>query len=135
MSLTINDTLEHPSTPASMPTAIAAALAERFAHTAAARDLAGGTPKVERDLLRASGLLRLSIPKEYGGLGASWAETFAIVRQLTRAWKDSRAVHKPDRGAGCVRSSRHRGRQRHAKGHRRQLAYGAGARPPFRVQA
>ena len=31
MSLTINDTLEHPSTPASMPTAIAAALAERFA--------------------------------------------------------------------------------------------------------
>jgi len=91
MSLTINDTLEHPSAPASTPTAIAAALAERFAHTAAARDLAGGTPKVERDLLRASGLLRLSIPKEYGGLGASWAETFAIVRQLTRA--DSSVGH------------------------------------------
>ena len=91
MSLTINETAEQRPAAAATPTAIAAALAERFAHTAAARDLAGGTPKAERDLLRASGLLSLSIPKEYGGLGASWTETLAIVRQLTRV--DSSVGH------------------------------------------
>ena len=91
MSLTINETVDQPSAAAASPTAIAAALAERFAHTAAARDLAGGTPKAERDLLRASGLLRLSIPKEYGGLGASWAEILAVARQLTRV--DSSVGH------------------------------------------
>lgn len=73
------------------PAAVAAALAERFAHTAAARDLAGGTPKVERDLLRQSGLLRLSVPVEYGGLGASWADTLGVVRQIARV--DSSVAH------------------------------------------
>ncbi|EGC98001.1 Acyl-CoA dehydrogenase-like protein, partial [Burkholderia sp. TJI49] len=41
-------------------------LAAGFARTAAERDLKGGTPKAERDLLRASGLLALSIPAAYG---------------------------------------------------------------------
>lgn len=73
------------------PAAIAARLAERLAATAATRDVAGGTPKAERDLLRVSGLLRLSIPTEHGGLGASWAETLGIVRQLARV--DSSVAH------------------------------------------
>ncbi|WP_091994906.1 acyl-CoA dehydrogenase family protein [Paraburkholderia lycopersici] len=70
---------------------IAANLAARFAETAAERDRAGGTPKAERDELRASGLLRLSIPTVYGGLGASWHTTLDIVRTLARA--DSSIAH------------------------------------------
>lgn len=73
------------------PAETAARLADHFAQTAAERDAAGGTPKAERDLLRASGLLRLSIPQAYGGLGAPWSETLAIVRQLARV--DSSVAH------------------------------------------
>ena len=70
---------------------IAASLSRRFHETAAARDKAGGTPKHERDLLRASGLLALSIPVAYGGVGASWPETLRAVRILARA--DSSIAH------------------------------------------
>ncbi|ATE59466.1 acyl-CoA dehydrogenase family protein [Thauera sinica] len=91
MSLAAHDIPEHTRQAEASAAAIAAGLAERFAETAAARDLAGGTPKTERDLLRASGLLELSIPAEYGGQGAGWAETLAIVRQLARA--DSSVAH------------------------------------------
>ncbi|KAF1028221.1 MAG: Dibenzothiophene desulfurization enzyme C [Burkholderia plantarii] len=70
---------------------VAQALAARFAATAAQRDRDGGTPKAERDALRESGLLRLSIPLAYGGLGASWRTTLDIVRLLARA--DSSLAH------------------------------------------
>lgn len=70
---------------------IAEQLAARFAKTAAERDRAGGTPKAERDALRASGLLRLGIPAAYGGLGANWLTTLDIVRTLARA--DSSLAH------------------------------------------
>lgn len=66
-------------------------LAEAFAATAAERDRHGGTPKAERDALRASGLLALSIPTEFGGLGASWRDTLETVRILARA--DSSVAH------------------------------------------
>ncbi|MBN8440699.1 MAG: acyl-CoA dehydrogenase family protein [Thauera sp.] len=91
MSLTTHDIVDDGVQLDVSPAAIAARLAERFAETAAARDLAGGTPKAERDLLRGSGLLKLSIPSEHGGLGASWTDTLAIVRQLARA--DSSVAH------------------------------------------
>ncbi|MBS0512760.1 MAG: acyl-CoA dehydrogenase family protein [Proteobacteria bacterium] len=91
MTITTPDAAQHIPHHATSSSAIAAGLAERFAETAAARDLAGGTPKVERDLLRESGLLKLSIPIEYGGLGASWTETLGIVRQLARV--DSSVAH------------------------------------------
>jgi len=91
MSFTTDDLPAHAVQLDPSPAAIAARLAERFAETAAARDFAGGTPKAERDLLRASGLLRLSIPTKFGGLGASWAETLGIVRQLARV--DSSVAH------------------------------------------
>ncbi len=55
---------------AQTPGQIAQRLAGGFAETAAERDVAGGTPKAERDALRQSGLLSLIIPSEYGGLGA-----------------------------------------------------------------
>ena len=51
---------------------IAQQLAETFAQTAAVRDKQGGNPKAERDLIRQSGLLGLSIPKQYGGQEADW---------------------------------------------------------------
>ncbi|WP_240647998.1 acyl-CoA dehydrogenase family protein [Pararobbsia silviterrae] len=67
------------------PFEIARALAATFAASAAERDARGGTPKAERDALRESGLLRLSIPVEFGGLGARWRETLDIIRLLGRA--------------------------------------------------
>ena len=64
--------------------ATAARLATRFEETAVERDRAGGTAKAERDALRESGLLSLSIPEEFGGSGASFHEVFSIVRLLAR---------------------------------------------------
>ena len=80
-----------PSSRALPPLQIARALAAEFAETAAERDLRGGTPKAERDALRESGLLALSIPRQYGGLGASWSETLEIVREFARV--DSSIAH------------------------------------------
>jgi alkylation response protein AidB-like acyl-CoA dehydrogenase len=67
------------------PIAIAEVLAGDFAATAIQRDRTGGTPKRERDLLRASGLLTLVIPAELGGGGASWATALWTVRAIARA--------------------------------------------------
>ena len=64
------------------PVARAHALAELFDLSAPDRDRAGGTPKVERDLLRESGLLRLSIPVAYGGLGGDWTTVMKTVRKM-----------------------------------------------------
>ena len=66
-------------------------LAAEFAETAVERDQRGGTPKAQRDALRRSGLLALSIPRQYGGLGASWSEAFAVVREFARV--DSSIAH------------------------------------------
>lgn len=66
-------------------------LATAFAATAGERDALGGTPKAERDALRQSGLLALSIPKDFGGLGANWRETLDVVRVLGSA--DSSIAH------------------------------------------
>lgn len=63
---------------------VAEQVAAELAATAVARDRAGGTAKTERDHLRASGLLRLSIPAQFGGVGAAWTETMRIVRRLAR---------------------------------------------------
>jgi alkylation response protein AidB-like acyl-CoA dehydrogenase len=64
--------------------ASAASLAQELAQTAVERDRRGGTPKRERDLMRQSGLLGLSIPSEFGGWGASWAEVMDVVRIIAR---------------------------------------------------
>ncbi|WP_084545032.1 acyl-CoA dehydrogenase family protein [Derxia gummosa] len=67
------------------------ALVARFARTAARRDQLGGTPKAERDALRASGLLALSIPEALGGLGADWSVVLRTVREFARV--DSSIAH------------------------------------------
>ncbi|WP_255989493.1 acyl-CoA dehydrogenase family protein [Chitinolyticbacter albus] len=70
---------------------IARHLALAFAATAAERDHRGGTPKAERDALRASGLLRLVIPSEFGGGGSDWPTVMRTVRIL--ATSDSSVAH------------------------------------------
>jgi alkylation response protein AidB-like acyl-CoA dehydrogenase len=65
--------------------AVADALAQRLAASAAARDQAGGHAAQERQWLRDSGLLTLSVPAAYGGQGASWRVVLEVVRILARA--------------------------------------------------
>ncbi|MDP9993342.1 alkylation response protein AidB-like acyl-CoA dehydrogenase [Variovorax boronicumulans] len=71
--------------------ATAQRVAQTLAETAVKRDQRGGTPKAERDLLRDSGLLMLSVPTELGGLGASWQQTLDVVRGFARV--DSSVAH------------------------------------------
>ena len=71
--------------------AIAAQLAERLDATAAERDREGGHAAAEHALIRASGLLGLSVPRAHGGAGMGWPALFAIVRQLAAA--DSALAH------------------------------------------
>ncbi|MFK3793231.1 acyl-CoA dehydrogenase family protein [Pseudomonas piscis] len=73
------------------PLQTARQLAAEFALSAVERDERGGTPKAERDALRHSGLLALSIPRQFGGLGASWSETLQVVREFARV--DSSIAH------------------------------------------
>lgn len=73
------------------PLQTARQLAAEFALTAVERDERGGTPKAERDALRHSGLLALSIPTQYGGLGGSWGETLNVVREFAKV--DSSIAH------------------------------------------
>jgi alkylation response protein AidB-like acyl-CoA dehydrogenase len=67
------------------PIGVAEALSREFAATAVERDRRGGTPKHERDTLRASGLLTLVVPKALGGAGASWATALHATRILARS--------------------------------------------------
>jgi len=70
---------------------IADRLAEEFAQTAVDRDKRGGTAKMERDLLRASGLLNVTIPASLGGWGMEWPDTMKLVRLFARV--DSSIAH------------------------------------------
>ena len=72
-------------------TAVTSALAREFAETAVQRDAKGGTPQHERDKLRESGLLKLIIPQEYGGIGETWVTTLKIVRDFAKV--DSSIAH------------------------------------------
>lgn len=80
-----------PETPPLPYSQIVAALAHEFAKTAVERDIQGGTPKAERDALRRSGLLSLSIPQAYGGQGLNWSQILQTVR--TFAQVDSSIAH------------------------------------------
>lgn len=73
------------------PIQIAEELAQKFYENAAKRDSTGGIPKVERDLIRESGLLKVLIPKEYGGWGGTWTDVVNIVK--TFAKYDSSLAH------------------------------------------
>ena len=70
---------------------VAEFLAQQFEQTAIERDRIGGTPKYERDLIRQSGLLSLSIPEEFGGFSGRWQDTFDVVRIFAQV--DSSIAH------------------------------------------
>ena len=70
---------------------IADQLAAAFAQTAVERDRRGGTAKTERDLLRASGLLNVTIPADLGGWGMEWPDTMKLIRVFARV--DSSIAH------------------------------------------
>ena len=63
---------------------IADQLATAFAQSAVERDKRGGTAKTERDLLRASGLLNVTIPADLGGWGMEWPDTMKLIRLFAR---------------------------------------------------
>ena len=69
----------------------AESLARALAVTAVERDRRGGHAAAERELIRASGLLALSIPAAHGGAGAGWDTTLQAVRILART--DSALAH------------------------------------------
>src|SRR5471030_2526771 len=73
------------------PIGIATELAQRLASSANARDQAGGHAAQEREWIRDSGLLTLSIPMEFGGQGAAWPVVYQVIRILARA--DSALAH------------------------------------------
>ena len=70
---------------------IARALAQRLGQTAVERDHAGGHAATEREWIRNSGLLTLSVPQKFGGQGASWETINHVVRILAQV--DSSLAH------------------------------------------
>ena len=66
-------------------------LAQALDTTAVQRDHAGGHAAAERELIRDSGLLGLSVPRSAGGLGADWPTVYRVVRRLAQA--DSALAH------------------------------------------
>ncbi len=70
---------------------IADDLARQLAATVVERDRAGGHAAKEREDIRASGLLALTIPAAFGGLGADWPTFYATLRRLAQA--DSALAH------------------------------------------
>ncbi len=66
-------------------------LARQLAATAVERDRLGGHAAEAREQIRASGLLALTIPQAFGGLGADWPTFYASLRRLAQA--DSALAH------------------------------------------
>lgn len=66
-------------------------LAQALESTAVQRDRDGGHAAAERQLIRDSGLLALSVPRSAGGLGADWPVVLRVVRRLAQA--DSALAH------------------------------------------
>lgn len=67
MTLSVEKQHVRPGDADNDPVAVARGLAEKWRATAVERDRAGGSATVEREDLRASGLLSLLIPRQYGG--------------------------------------------------------------------
>ncbi len=66
-------------------------LLARIKSTAVERDARGGHAAEERTLLRDADLLKLSIPRAYGGEERPWPEIYALVRRLAAV--DSSLAH------------------------------------------
>lgn len=87
MSAAMHDSPLLPGVTSSLPVSVSAAtraLTEQLAETVVVRDREGGLPKPERDLIRASGLLRLSIPARFGGDAQPLSVVLEVVRDIAR---------------------------------------------------
>ncbi len=65
--------------------AVAEELSQALSASALERDQQAGIPEAEINLFKKSGLLLLSIPKKYGGMGASWLEVYRVIQTLSKA--------------------------------------------------
>jgi alkylation response protein AidB-like acyl-CoA dehydrogenase len=65
--------------------AIATALSQELATSATERDRRGGAPNLEVQRLRETGLLPLIVPRQYGGVGATWQTAFKVIQALSKA--------------------------------------------------
>ncbi len=65
--------------------ATALQLSRKLEEGAAERDRRGGAPHQEIALLRESGLLSATVPRQFGGAGLSWREAMRLVRIVARA--------------------------------------------------
>ncbi|MDD2947557.1 MAG: acyl-CoA dehydrogenase family protein [Rugosibacter sp.] len=67
------------------PIAVARELAESFRTSAVERDRKGGNAKAERDQIRASGLLGIWVPKQFGGGDADLPTILAVIKEIAKA--------------------------------------------------
>ncbi|MEW5861297.1 MAG: acyl-CoA dehydrogenase family protein [Cyanobacteriota bacterium] len=65
--------------------AIASALSQELAASAVERDRQAAIPHEEVRRLRESGLLPLVVPREYGGIGATWVEAYKVLQEIAKA--------------------------------------------------
>ncbi|MBE9156976.1 acyl-CoA dehydrogenase family protein [Nodosilinea sp. LEGE 06152] len=64
---------------------VATQVAEQLAADAVNQDREAGLPTAEVEALKQSGLLLLSIPRQYGGAGATWPQVYQAVQALANA--------------------------------------------------
>ena len=89
--------MNDPRTPAGLAPASSpamgdlSALLDALRATAAERDREGGHAAQEKQWIADAGLLTLAVPTEFGGKGASWLQTYAIIRAIARV--DSALAH------------------------------------------
>jgi len=60
-------------------------LSNKLAKLANKRDAKSGISEIEIKCLRESGLLTLMVPKEYGGIGATWTEALKVIQKIAKA--------------------------------------------------
>lgn len=65
--------------------AIANQVSAQLAAHGVEQDAKAGSPVEEVSALKQSGLLLLPIPREYGGAGATWPQTYNVVQILSKA--------------------------------------------------
>lgn len=66
------------------PIEVARELTRKWQATVVERDKAGGSATEEREDLRASGLLSVTVPRHLGGWGADWPTALEVVREIAK---------------------------------------------------
>lgn len=64
---------------------VAVCLSNKISQSADEHPAKARTPEDEIEQLRESGLLPFVVPKEYGGIGATWVEALKIIQEISKA--------------------------------------------------